>query len=645
MPKERDFRQALVLAYEEEHQHVPGYAAYARAVDLLRTNDLAKAIRNLNSMLQFVPGAFVYHRSGWGVGEIKDVSHLEGMAIIDFEQKSGHRMKLEAIPQICALLGPEHFRVRAWRDREGLRRLADEDPVRIVKLVLAASEKPMTLKQLREALVGSILPSGDWSKWWGRVRTLLKKEPGIGMGGGRDATYFLQAAPKGVAEELGRRLQGLPLKERFGLLRETVGDIGPGEVEQLRPLLERLKRDLLRRDGDDALLLELLLFLRRHASALFPDLPGIEDYLERAEHPAVVINALPRLEDQVEVIEAVRSRCGASWPKTMVELILNCVDGPREHLVSRLVAEGRAGELDYWAKEVQRVPKKAPMYFLWLVRLAARGDLGHTPVLRGVPPHNLFGRAVSLLDDLSLRAEGSTSLLLEMQVRRYRSQLGSRPFTLLEQAIEDADLPSVLGLYHTIESSRGFSGTTRHRMLAVLLRKYPTLLAGMAKEVHVVDDNAIYSTDEGIRRLQVELDLIQNEKLPAVYRAIGDAAAMGDLSENYEFTSAVEERETLSRRALELKSQLERAVRIDLREVDTTRASIGSKVTLTNLASGHTEVYSILGPWDSHPTAGVVSYKAPLGRALLNRLPGEEFHVELPEGGLDYRLESVGPCR
>ena len=96
-------------------------------------------------------------------------------------------------------------------------------------------------------------------------------------------------------------------------------------------------------------------------------------------------------------------------------------------------------------------------------------------------------------------------------------------------------------------------------------------------------------------------------------------------------------------RVLELQAQLDTAVRIDLTEVDTSQVSIGTRVTLRNLTEDAVETYSILGPWDGDPTAGVVSYRAPLGRALLNKEVGEEIDVELPDGSVQYRIDKIEP--
>ncbi len=116
---------------------------------------------------------------------------------------------------------------------------------------------------------------------------------------------------------------------------------------------------------------------------------------------------------------------------------------------------------------------------------------------------------------------------------------------------------------------------------------------------------------------------------------------MGDLSENYEFTSAIEERENLNRRVMELQAQLDSVEVIDLSQASTSAIGVGSRVTMTNLDSNETETYSILGPWDANPDQGVVSYLSPLGRGLLNAEAGQELDVELPDGKAKYKVDAI----
>jgi len=172
----------------------------------------------------------------------------------------------------------------------------------------------------------------------------------------------------------------------------------------------------------------------------------------------------------------------------------------------------------------------------------------------------------------------------------------------LKKILEQSNVHAARNIYLGVNASRGFSAGAQQRVLATVLRAHPNVLTvgKSATTKATLDDNVIYSTDHGIQVKRVELEEIRNEKLPAIFKAIGDAAALGDLSENAEFTSAIEERENLNRRALELQSQLDRAQRIDPTEANLEVANLGTQLTLINQSSGrkeHLRLTGALGWW------------------------------------------------
>lgn len=641
LPREREHRKALLKLYEEHYGDRPGYDVFLKAANIKRSPEPDKAIPQFKNMIHFVPGSFVYHRSGWGVGEITEVKPLEAMAMIEFEGRSAHRVSVSAIPEICQLLSPNDYRVLAWRNPARLQETAEKDPIGLIKIVLHSTGRPMTLARIREALSGRVIPTKDWSKWWAKNRALLKKDPEIGVSGDKTAEYFIREGEADPIAELAARLRGTDLKTRLKILREATEDFSEELQAEIHPFFGRLRDGLVHRDGGAPLLLETLLFLHQHGFNA-EDLPAVSDLLEESGHPSELINGLSRFDDQKEIIDLLREQGGEGWEKLHIELILGSDDPPRDYLLSLLPEEQRVLEVDGLAREVNSLPKRAPLFFLWLAQLASRNEFDLIPSLRGLSTADFFLRAVLLLDDVANRANHEESAELELMLKRFRQRLSNRPYTLMQRSIDGAESRMLREIYHQIEKCRGLSDTIRKRMLAALLRKEPELLSTSKKETAALDESVVYATPEAIQRKRKELEYLRNEKLPEIYKMIGDAAAMGDLSENYEFTSAIEERENMNRRVMEIQKQLDGVVQIDVSQASTSHVSLGSRATLTNMQTGEREIYSVLGPWDGDPEQGVVSYLSPLGLSLIDKASGEEFEVELPTGMARYRVESIG---
>jgi transcription elongation factor GreA len=144
-----------------------------------------------------------------------------------------------------------------------------------------------------------------------------------------------------------------------------------------------------------------------------------------------------------------------------------------------------------------------------------------------------------------------------------------------------------------------------------------------------------------MKRRQDEFANLMNVKIPENSRAIGVAAAHGDLSENGEYTAALEEQQMLIGKANRMKEELEKARFIESQEIRIDVVMPGTRVILKNLGTQKDESYVVLGPWDADPDRCIVAYTAPLGRGLLGRKVGERAVVDLPEGKAEYQVVGI----
>jgi transcription elongation GreA/GreB family factor len=174
------------------------------------------------------------------------------------------------------------------------------------------------------------------------------------------------------------------------------------------------------------------------------------------------------------------------------------------------------------------------------------------------------------------------------------------------------------------------------RLLEVLTELEPSL--GHALQTAPWEEDAIYVTAEGLSRRKQEFREIMEVKLPKNFQDIGRAAAFGDLSENAEYTSALEERDHLTKRAAKMKAELDKAKVIDSEMVKKGVVGLGSRIRLRNIATAEEVAYSVLGPWDGAPEDGVLSYLSPLGHLFLGRKEGEKVEAQLPGGKESYEL-------
>ena len=149
-----------------------------------------------------------------------------------------------------------------------------------------------------------------------------------------------------------------------------------------------------------------------------------------------------------------------------------------------------------------------------------------------------------------------------------------------------------------------------------------------------------YATPEGARRLRAELDELWRVERPAVTRAVAEAAAMGDRSENAEYIYGKRRLREIDRRVRYLRERLHGLKVVSEPPADRSRVFFGAWVTIED-TSGGTRRHRIVGPDEFARETGYVSMDSPLGRVLLGKRVGDELEVRLPAGVLAVTITAI----
>jgi transcription elongation factor GreA len=146
-------------------------------------------------------------------------------------------------------------------------------------------------------------------------------------------------------------------------------------------------------------------------------------------------------------------------------------------------------------------------------------------------------------------------------------------------------------------------------------------------------------TQEGFDRLQTELNQLKREERPRIIRAIAEARAHGDLSENAEYHAAKERQGFVEARIRELEAKLGQAQVIEPPR-DGDRITFGSTVLLRG-SDGKESRYQIVGSDEADPSTGRMSVLSPLARTLIGKEVGDEVRVQTPGGAKTYEILAV----
>ena len=150
-----------------------------------------------------------------------------------------------------------------------------------------------------------------------------------------------------------------------------------------------------------------------------------------------------------------------------------------------------------------------------------------------------------------------------------------------------------------------------------------------------------YVTAETFERLNVDLQHMKGIDRPAASRAIAEAREKGDLKENAEYDAAKEAQGMLEAKIKYLEGVLANARILDESTIDTSKVSILTKVTLTNIGTKKNVTYKIVSENEADLKLGKISVTSPIGKGLLGKVIGDVVEVNVPAGMLTFKVEKI----
>jgi transcription elongation factor GreA len=148
-------------------------------------------------------------------------------------------------------------------------------------------------------------------------------------------------------------------------------------------------------------------------------------------------------------------------------------------------------------------------------------------------------------------------------------------------------------------------------------------------------------TRQGFEALKKELENLKKTERPQNIKAIEEARAHGDLSENAEYAAAKDRQGFIEGRINDLEFKLASVDVIATDKLPKDRAVFGSKVVLENIETGEDVVYQLVGPDESDIEKGRISISSPLGKAIIGRKPGDGLTLQVPGGKRSYELVEI----
>ncbi len=155
------------------------------------------------------------------------------------------------------------------------------------------------------------------------------------------------------------------------------------------------------------------------------------------------------------------------------------------------------------------------------------------------------------------------------------------------------------------------------------------------------EEKEYYMTEEGLKKLEDELEYLKIERRQEVVERIKIARDFGDLSENSEYDAAKDEQAFVESRIVQVENMIRNAVIIQDENVSPDIVSLGRTITFQELPDGDEESYTIVGSAEADPFEGKISNDSPIAKSLLGHSIGEEVVVPTPAGEMNVKIINV----
>jgi transcription elongation factor GreA len=526
--------------------------------------------------------------------------------------------------------------VRKQTEAAKINDLIENNPAQlVVEALLTFPNKAATGVEL-ENLFCSVIGEAEFKRWWTKAKKQVAGDARVAVPAKRTEIYVLRDEPVNVEDELSeqfkntrsprRRLQiavelldTAQKKNLKALAAELLGDIAAIVKDtQALDLAERLhgvwiRNDLAELAGSDIASLEPK---PEEIVSNERDLPSIAEKLPTGTH--------------VRLLKLIHVAHPTAWKEIVFNLLklssgkftTECVN----FLIEHDCTEDLTATFQRWQVEQNL---RAPV-LLWIVK--NRTTRKFSRLLNELIGPRLLTAILFAIDYEALQTAGARRMPL--------ADILSDDTEIIPDLLSTADPETARDLANTLLLNQGFEELTKKSLLARFIKLFPGIQSLVSNEAEDKGE-ALLVSKNSYERKREEYDTIVTKKIPENSKAIAAAREHGDLKENSEYKMAKQDQSLLLAQKGQLERELASARVTDFKDVTTDSVGVGSVVDLRDISAKNTVTYSILGAWDSDPDNNIMSYKTPLGQALLSKKIGDEVKVKIGHEEHAYSIKAI----
>ena len=514
----------------------------------------------------------------------------------------------------------DHFLARRFGNPDLLEKEAKEDPVAVIKLLLK-NLGPQSASDIKDNLFELVIPENDWSKWWQAAKTKLKKDRKIICPKKSSDHYIITEEDISFEDTLIQELK----------TQKSTIDI----IKLIYSFLKDFALTIKNEDFKKSLILKLLEISSHEVTKLseklqinyFFEMLKAEDEIIKIKDIILEVEDFNQLLSEIEIISFKKRTLvyikdlKDNYENIFLNLFLQSDQNSLRDFIFYSLIEINSSHIKDKINELINHPVLYPQTFIWYFQKIFSNENENIPFMNKEGKLKFFESFLILLDHLQ-RKNDFKDLCKKMVL-----MITSNKYLLVRDIMQIATVTQAKE-YLLLATKCSLLEVHDIKIIHSLAKVAHEQLSSYEDDEKVED--VIWATEKGYNKLKQKIEHLTSFEMIDNAKEIEEARSHGDLRENAEYKAALERRSRLQSEIQSLADQISKVQIINFDEIDSSKVSIGTKVTIKDL-SGNTKKYTILGPFEADVEKNILSFNSKLALAMIDKKVGEKFSFNQEE--------------
>ncbi|MBN2479747.1 MAG: GreA/GreB family elongation factor [Parachlamydiales bacterium] len=599
---------------EKRYSKDPLFSEKIRIIGLRSRQDFQGAISKYELLNHIDKGKFVFHKAGWGTGEVLECSLLREELVLEFEYLVGHKsLSFENALKTLIPLDDNHFLARRFGNPDFLEKQAKENPVEIIKLLIQ-DLGPKSASEIKENLSELVIPSDEWNKWWQTARAKLKKDKFIESPASLNEPFKLRKKEVSHEEILHKSLENKPKpKEIIQMIHSFLRDFSETLKNEdfKNSLISKLLDVLSYEDVKESEKLQIYFFLETLKAE--KELINTKQIIEESKSLTELLHEIDVISFKKRLLLSIR-KYKKDWQEIFLDLFFKVDQNILRDYILQELTKAKNVKLKDKIKELMNHPLIQPLAFIWYFQKII-SEKEKVPFSDKEGKTKFFEGFLILLDHLGSKPEKKDL------AKKMVNILTGNKFELVRDIMKIANLEQVKE-YILLSTKCGVLEDHDIKIIhSVAKVAHPSLNDYSSSEI---PEDIIWMTAEGYNKLKNKIERLSSVEMIDNAKEIEEARSHGDLRENAEYKAALERRDRLQSEIKLLVDQISKAKLLLKEDVTTEKVNVG---TVIDCKSPHGEkiTFTILGPFEAKAEENIISFQSKLAKDILGKTIGEKF--------------------